>query len=144
MDQFTGLDPPVKVSPYEAQVLEFAVTAQAHWQREKTLLAINYRVLILGLVFQYLHNVATNVAYYLHIPREPLTDVGFYVLPAISRNAQIFSDVLFVSLLLATVFFVFSPFLFYRGTLLFFCPSVSLSFAAFNIKQQFQTHNLHN
>lgn len=115
ISQFSGLDPPIKSSPFEDRVLFFAVVAQAHWQREKKLLAYNYRVLILGLVFQYLHNVATNVAYYLHIPREPLDDVGFYAFPPISRNLQIFSDVLFCAMLLATVFFIFSPFLVMRG-----------------------------
>lgn len=115
-DSFENFDDPsCGPSPLQARVIEYASAATAHWQREKKLLAFNYRVLILGVVFQYLHNVASNVAYYLHIPREPLYDVGFWVFPSLSRNVQIFSDVLFCLLLLATVLFVFSPFVYMRG-----------------------------
>jgi len=101
-----------KVTPMQARVLVFASHAHSQWQREKLILALKYRIIILGVIFQYFHNVASNVAYFLHIPREPLFDVGFAIFPSLSYKAQIGSDVLFCLLLFSTICFGFSPFMF--------------------------------
>jgi len=83
----------------------------AHCQREKILIFHHYRILLLGIFFQYLHSVATRVAYFLHVPREPLPDLGFAVLPALTRETQIVSEYMFFAYLGSTILFAFSPFL---------------------------------
>lgn len=67
-------------------------------------------MLVVGIVWQYVHSVSTNVAYYLHHQREPLKDLGFTVLPALSRRLQILSEIVFFSFLFCTIVFTLSPF----------------------------------
>lgn len=56
------------------------------------------------------YSTATNLAYYVHTPRQPLFDVGFAVLPALSPRMQIWSEVMFFTLVATTVMFAVSPF----------------------------------
>lgn len=57
-----------------------------------------------------MHLVATNVAYYMHIPREPLHDLGFAILPALTPVQQIASEWVFWLILASTIAFALSPF----------------------------------
>jgi len=84
--------------------------ALARWSKEKMILKANWRTIAIGLVFQYIHKVATNVVYYLHVPRQPLRDMGFELFPALSRDMQILSEVLFFMLFISTIVFMISPF----------------------------------
>jgi len=67
-------------------------------------------VILIGAIFQYVHSVATNVAYYMHVPREPLADLGFSLIPALSRRDQVVSEILFFILVGCTIIFAVSPF----------------------------------
>lgn len=51
------------------------------------------------------------VAYYLHRPGETLYDLGFVFLPALPRNLQILSEILFFCLFLSTFVFCATPFI---------------------------------
>jgi hypothetical protein len=68
------------------QRLEYA---RSHVQEERRLFSEYWKVILIGLVFQYVHSVATNVAYYMHIPREPLADLGFTLIPPFTRDQQV-------------------------------------------------------
>jgi hypothetical protein len=57
-------------------------------------------VILIGLVFQYVHSVATNVAYYMHIPREPLADLGFTLIPPFTRDQQVTKHCFFAIVLI--------------------------------------------
>jgi len=70
----------------------------------------DYKILLLGVVWQYVHSVATNLAYYLHTQRTPLNDLGFNVIPALSSQLTVISEVLFFIFLTSTILFVLSPF----------------------------------
>jgi len=80
------------------------------WQKEKVLFKANWKILLIGVIFQYVHSVATNVAYYLHVQRQPLYDLGFVIFPALSRQMQMLSEVMFFIMLFSTIFFALSPF----------------------------------
>jgi len=84
--------------------------AREHLAKEKILMASYWRMILIGAIFQYVHSVATNVAYYMHVPREPLADLGFSLIPALSRETQIVSEYLFFALVGLTVGFAVSPF----------------------------------
>eukprot|EP00954_Amorphochlora_amoebiformis_P027156 1383679-Amorphochlora_amoeboformis.AAC.2 len=75
----------------------------SHFQKEKILFIMNYKLLLLTAVWQlcpYPSNCLvspplipkslhpTNVAYYLHVQRPPLTDLGFELLPALSKSGK--------------------------------------------------------
>lgn len=99
------------VGPYTSgMVRDHLEHAKAHWKKEKILLKFNYKVLLLGVFFQYVHSVGTNVAYYLHQQREPLYDLGFATFPALSRQMQVLSEVMFFVLVGGTILFALSPF----------------------------------
>eukprot|EP00466_Bigelowiella_natans_P000118 jgi/Bigna1/45908/estExt_Genewise1.C_10076 len=90
-----------------------------HWQKEGILFRMNYKLLLLTLIWQYVHSVATNVAYYLHVQRPPLTDLGFDLLPALSKNFQIISEIMFFICVFLTIGFLVSPFFYPRRNLYF-------------------------
>jgi phosphatidylethanolamine phospholipase C len=81
-----------------------------HWQKERILMRQHYKLLLLCVFFQYVHSVATNVAYLLHVQREPLYDLGFAALPALSRQMQVVSEVMFFICVTCTILFALSPF----------------------------------
>ena len=65
-----------------------------------------------AVVFQYVHNVATNLVYYWHVPsEEPLRDIGFELLPALDEeNEQNVSEIVFILVVVITVSFALYPF----------------------------------
>jgi hypothetical protein len=83
---------------------------------------------------QWVHLVATNVAYYMHVPGEPLPDLGFAVLPALTPYQQIASECMFWFILASTIFFALTPFFvgFTRPvyTMHMLCRFLSVCFAA--------------
>jgi len=85
------------------QRLEYA---RSHVQEERRLFSEYWKVILIGLVFQYVHSVATNVAYYMHIPREPLADLGFTLIPPFTRDQQIYSEYLFFTCFGLTLCFI--------------------------------------
>mmetsp|Transcript_20041 Transcript_20041/g.40464 ORF Transcript_20041/g.40464 Transcript_20041/m.40464 type:complete len:324 (-) Transcript_20041:103-1074(-) len=88
-------------------------------QKEKFLLKMNYKLLLLTGVWQYVHSVATNVAYYLHVQRPPLTDLGFELLPALTKRTQVISEIMFFICLFATIGYALSPLVYPRRNLYF-------------------------
>jgi len=67
-------------------------------------------LLLVAVVMQWVHLVATNVAYYMHTPREPLHDLGFALLPALTPIQQLASEVVFWFIVLFTAGFAITPF----------------------------------
>lgn len=98
-------------APFCADSLRYRVEyALAHWEKEKILLRMNYKVLLVCAFMQYVHSVCTNIAYYLHVPREPLKDLGFLFFPALSKRMQILSEIMFFLFVGTALSFAFSPF----------------------------------
>jgi len=95
---------------------EYAVD---RWEKEKIILKANYKLLLMCAIFQYIHSVCTNVVYFLHVPRQPLYDLGFAVLPALSRQMQILSEIMFFVLFFSTIMFTLSPLVARRRSHLF-------------------------
>jgi len=77
--------------------------------KEKILFHNEKGKILVGLIFQYVHSVATNVAYYMHIPREPLADLGMSLLPELGPEKQIISEYMFFALFISTIVFALSP-----------------------------------
>lgn len=67
-------------------------------------------LLLVGVIWQYVHSVATNIAYYIHTPRTPLRDLGFLMFPPLSTQMQVISEIFFFLLVTVTLTFVMSPF----------------------------------
>lgn len=80
-----------------------------HLAKERVLLRANLRVVVLGLMFQWVHSTATNVVYMLHVQRQPLYDLGFEVLPPLSRDWQIISELVFFAFIAGILVFALTP-----------------------------------
>jgi len=93
--------------------LEFFLS---HCKIEWQLFVLNWPIIIFGAVYQYVHKIATNIAYYLHQPRETLYDLGFAVLPALTPQQQIVSEYLFFCFMGFIVMFCVSPFVMKSST----------------------------
>jgi hypothetical protein len=48
---------------------------------EASLLAEKWKLVLAGLVFQYIHGLAAHGVHYLHRPGPTLQDAGFFILP---------------------------------------------------------------
>lgn len=103
---------PRKVSWALSSLAQRVQHAREHSTAELSVFKSNWRVIVIGLLMQYVHSVATNVAYYMHIQREPLADLGFALLPQLTPAQQPISEVVFFTLFLSTIAFaLFYPWL---------------------------------
>ncbi|CAL0329571.1 unnamed protein product [Lupinus luteus] len=78
---------------------------------EINLLAENWKYLLAGLVFQYLHGLAARGVHYLHKPGPILQDVGFFFLPELGKDKAYISETLFTIIFLSFVLWTFHPFI---------------------------------
>mmetsp|Transcript_23367 Transcript_23367/g.41340 ORF Transcript_23367/g.41340 Transcript_23367/m.41340 type:complete len:267 (+) Transcript_23367:358-1158(+) len=85
--------------------------ASDQWKRERPVLHRNYKLLIMCTVFQLVHNLATNLARSLHVPQNPLYDLGFVVVPRLDPKFEFLCDVVFSFCILITIIVWMSPFL---------------------------------
>ncbi|KAI4354600.1 hypothetical protein L6164_003449 [Bauhinia variegata] len=78
---------------------------------EINLLMENWKYLLAGLVFQYIHGVAARGVHYLHKPGPTLQDVGFFLLPELGQDRAYISETLFTLIFLSFVLWTFHPFI---------------------------------
>lgn len=83
--------------------------AWSHLVMNLTILAVEWKLLLLGVGWQLVHSTATNVVYYLEATRMtgaqrlPLHDLGFEVLPLLSGYMWGLSDLLLISIIVFVV-----------------------------------------
>ncbi|KAH7514554.1 hypothetical protein FEM48_Zijuj11G0101700 [Ziziphus jujuba var. spinosa] len=70
---------------------------------EINLLFENWKYLLAGLVFQYIHGLAARGVHYFHRPGPTLQDVGFYLLPELGKEKSYISETLFSFIFLSFV-----------------------------------------
>nr|GMC99663.1 phosphatidylinositol:ceramide inositolphosphotransferase 1-like isoform X2 [Ipomoea batatas] len=80
---------------------------------EISLLAENWKYILCGLIFQYIHGVAARGVHYLHRPGPTLQDVGFFILPELGPDKAYISETVFSVIFLSFV--------------LVSCPQMSIS-----------------
>lgn len=73
-----------------------------------------WRFILAGVLMQYIHSVATNLVYYLHVVRPPLKDLGFMLLGRISEEQFWISEALFYPLFISGMGTLFLPLLVQR------------------------------
>ncbi|KAK7390431.1 hypothetical protein VNO78_25736 [Psophocarpus tetragonolobus] len=78
---------------------------------EINLLFENWKYLLAGLVFQYIHGLAARGVHYLHRPGPTLQDVGFFLLPELGQDKAYISETLFAMIFLSFVLWTFHPFI---------------------------------
>ncbi|PSS32652.1 Phosphatidylinositol:ceramide inositolphosphotransferase [Actinidia chinensis var. chinensis] len=79
---------------------------------EINLLAENWKYLLAGLIFQYIHGLAARGVHYLHRPGPALQDVGFFLLPELGQDKAYVSETVFTFIFLSFVLWSFHPFVF--------------------------------
>ncbi|XP_044460688.1 phosphatidylinositol:ceramide inositolphosphotransferase 1-like [Mangifera indica] len=78
---------------------------------EINLLIENWKYLLAGLVFQYIHGLAARGVHYLHRPGPTLQDLGFILLPELGQDKAYISETLFTFIFLSFVLWSFHPFI---------------------------------
>ncbi|XP_019161233.1 PREDICTED: phosphatidylinositol:ceramide inositolphosphotransferase 1 isoform X1 [Ipomoea nil] len=78
---------------------------------EISLLAENWKYILCGLVFQYIHGLAARGVHYLHRPGPTLQDVGFFILPELGPDKAYISETVFSFIFLSFVLWTFHPFI---------------------------------
>ncbi|KAI3447735.1 hypothetical protein Pfo_004400 [Paulownia fortunei] len=78
---------------------------------ELNLLAENWKYIIGGLIFQYIHGLAARGVHYLHRPGPTLQDVGFFLLPELGQDKAYISETVFTFIFLSFVLWTFHPFI---------------------------------
>ncbi|XP_058109331.1 phosphatidylinositol:ceramide inositolphosphotransferase-like isoform X1 [Magnolia sinica] len=79
---------------------------------ELHLLAEKWRLLLAGIIFQYIHGLAARGVHYLHRPGPILQDVGFLILPELGQEKAYISETLFTFIFVSFVLWSFHPFIF--------------------------------
>ncbi|KAK4749504.1 hypothetical protein SAY87_026953 [Trapa incisa] len=79
---------------------------------EINLLAENWKYILSGLIFQYLHGLAARGVHYLHRPGPVLQDVGFYLLPELGQEKGYISESVFTFVFISFFLWTFHPFIF--------------------------------
>ncbi|CAM0883579.1 unnamed protein product [Alopecurus aequalis] len=91
---------------------------------ELQLLFENWRWLLAGIVFQYVHGLAARGVHYLHRPGPILQDMGFMALPELGKDKGYLSETVFTSIFLTFVLWSFHPFIYHSKrfyTVLLWC-----------------------
>ncbi|KAJ3685620.1 hypothetical protein LUZ61_014784 [Rhynchospora tenuis] len=79
---------------------------------ELKLLSEKWKLLLAGLIFQYIHGLAARGVHYLHRPGPVLHDLGFLLLPELGKERGYVSEILFASIFVSFALWTFSPFIF--------------------------------
>ncbi|XP_021289657.1 phosphatidylinositol:ceramide inositolphosphotransferase 1-like [Herrania umbratica] len=79
---------------------------------EINLLLDNWKYLLAGLIFQYIHGLAARGVHYLHQPGPTLQDLGFVLLPELGQDKAYISETVFTFIFLSFVLWTFHPFIF--------------------------------
>ncbi|KAM1148704.1 hypothetical protein ACFX2B_029077 [Malus domestica] len=97
----------------------FAREAPKLWRKvcaetstELSLLAGNWKFVLAGLIFQYLHGVAAHGVHYLHQPGPTLQDAGFFLLPELGQAKNYLSETFFAVIFFSFILWTFHPFVF--------------------------------
>ncbi|EPS70830.1 hypothetical protein M569_03927, partial [Genlisea aurea] len=78
---------------------------------ELILLAENWKYILGGLVFQYIHGLAARGVHYLHRPGPILQDVGFRLLPELGQDKAYISESVFTFVFFSFFLWTFHPFI---------------------------------
>ncbi|XP_057955550.1 phosphatidylinositol:ceramide inositolphosphotransferase 1-like isoform X2 [Malania oleifera] len=76
------------------------------------LLAENWKYLLGGLIFQYIHGLAARGVHYLHRPGPTLQDFGFFLLPELGQDKAYISETVFTVIFVSFFLWTFHPFVF--------------------------------
>lgn len=79
---------------------------------EVSLLAENWKLVLAGLVFQYIHGLAAHGIHYLHQPGPTLQDAGFFLIPELGEDKAYISETIFAFFFCSFVLWTFHPFFF--------------------------------
>ncbi|KAI6671032.1 hypothetical protein NL676_005917 [Syzygium grande] len=79
---------------------------------EISLLAENWKYLLGGLVFQYIHGLAARGVHYLHRPGPILQDIGFLLIPELGQDKGHISEGLFTCIFCSFALWTFHPFIY--------------------------------
>ncbi|KAK8711967.1 hypothetical protein V6N13_147221 [Hibiscus sabdariffa] len=79
---------------------------------EINLLLDNWKYVLAGLIFQYIHGLAAHGVHYLHRPGPTLQDLGYFLLPELGQDKAYISETVFSFVFLSFVLWTFHPFVF--------------------------------
>ncbi|KAK6778592.1 hypothetical protein RDI58_025310 [Solanum bulbocastanum] len=79
---------------------------------EINLLAENWKYILGGLIFQYIHGLGARGVHYLHRPGPTLQDTGYFLLPELGSDNAYISETVFTTIFLSFVLWTFHPFIF--------------------------------
>jgi len=79
---------------------------------EVSLLSENWKFLLAGLFFQYVHGLAAHGVHYIHRPGPTLQDAGFFLIPEIGQGNAYMSESIFNFIFFSFILWTFHPFFF--------------------------------
>ncbi|KAK1270418.1 Phosphatidylinositol:ceramide inositolphosphotransferase [Acorus gramineus] len=79
---------------------------------ELQLLGEKWKLLLVGVILQYIHGLAARGVHYLHRPGPILQDVGFILLPELGKERAYISETVFSFMFFSFVLWTFHPFIY--------------------------------
>ncbi len=83
--------------------LQSNLCSSKRWNIECEILSKHWKLVVFSIAMQFIHGICSNVAYYNYVPGEPLSDVGFGLLPELDTSTKVLSEYLGAMALLLTV-----------------------------------------
>ncbi|XP_020267456.1 phosphatidylinositol:ceramide inositolphosphotransferase-like [Asparagus officinalis] len=72
----------------------------------------NWKLLLAGLIFQYIHGLAVHGVHYFHRPGPVLQDIGFIILPELGKEKFYISETFFCVMFFSFILWTFHPFIY--------------------------------
>ncbi|KAK6943050.1 Sphingomyelin synthase-like domain [Dillenia turbinata] len=82
----------------------------AETSTEIQLLVENWKYILAGLIFQYIHGLAARGVHYIHRPGPVLQDAGFFLLPELGQERAYLSETVFTFIFVSFVLWTLHPF----------------------------------
>ncbi|KAK9826213.1 hypothetical protein WJX74_000374 [Apatococcus lobatus] len=92
-------------------LLEIQRRIRLEFTIEWPMLLQRWKPIFFGAAFQYVHGIFTQLASRMHVPQEvPLPDLGFSIFPALGREQEWISELIFWTMFISFALWSFSPF----------------------------------
>lgn len=104
-----------------SSVSRWKLEGQIIWRRKELF------CLVVGM--QFFHCQMTNIAFYRHVPGERLKDLGYELIPLLSSDYHVVSEIIFCTIFTIIVTLSFTPFLHKKPPIYTVCTFKSVSYS---------------
>ena len=104
-----------------------SLSSPSRWKLEGQIIWRRKGLFCLVVGMQFFHGQMTNIAFYRHVPGERLKDLGYELIPLLSSDYHVVSEIIFWSIFTIIITLSFTPFLHKKPPIHTVCTFISVS-----------------